>query len=356
MRSSLVNLMKDWGIQGLIMENPANYFWYTGFSGEECFCVITHDDVELIVDSRFTEQAKEEAPDVIVRQYNSPTERDDMIANFFQRKDISLIGYEGSTLTHNRFTTYQQILGKRIEFIDVTRLFNITRAVKSTHEIECIEKAANIVDNVFEELCTFIKSGMSEKEIAAEIDYRMRKHGAQKASFDTIVASGFRGALPHAMPSDKVLEHGETLVLDFGAYYDGYCSDITRTLFIGEPDKEMTKVYDVVLQAQMSAISALTDGVGEKDADAIARNIISEAGYGEYFGHSLGHGLGVEIHEAPRLSPRGTSALSVNNVVTVEPGIYLPGKGGVRIEDDVVILDHGCRVLTHASKEIIVVE
>lgn len=356
MRESLINVMKDWGIQGMILENPANYFWYTGFSGEECFCVLTQDDVELIVDSRFTEQAKEQAPTVIVRQYNSPNERDDMIANFFQRHDTTLVGYEGTYLTHKRFTTYEQILGKRIEFIDATRLLDIVRAVKDKDEITCIEKAANIVDNVFDELCKVIRVGMTESEVAAEIEYRMRKHGAQKASFDTIAASGYRAALPHAMPSEKKLQVGETIVLDFGAYYNGYCSDITRTVFIGEPDKKMKKVYEVVLKAQLSAISAITDGIWEKAADAIARDIIAESGYGEYFGHSLGHGIGVEIHESPRLSPRSVSSLVVNNVVTVEPGIYLPGKGGVRIEDDVVVLDKGCRILTKASKDIIIVE
>jgi Xaa-Pro aminopeptidase len=219
-----------------------------------------------------------------------------------------------------------------------------------------MQEAADLADQTFSYILTKLAPGISEKEIALDMEIYMRKHGATSSSFDTIVASGERSALPHGVASERILKANEFVKLDFGAYYHGYCSDLTRTVFLGKPTEKHRHIYDIVLEAQLKALSILKPGMTGREGDAAAREVIQKAGFGDNFGHGTGHGLGMEIHEAPRLSAQSDAVLEAGMVVTVEPGIYIPGFGGVRIEDDVVLVDKGIRILTHSSKDFIVID
>ena len=228
------------------------------------------------------------------------------------------------------------------------------RVMKNEQELQWMEKAESIGDAAFSYILGELKAGVTELEIAAKLEYYMRSHGAEGTSFDTIVASGYHSAMPHAVPSEKKLEPGDFVTMDFGCIYDGYCSDMTRTVAVGHVTDEMQTVYDTVLNAQLAGIAACKAGVTGRDVDAAGRKIIEAAGYGDAFGHGFGHGVGLEIHEAPVASPRGEAPLPAGSIVTAEPGIYLPGKFGVRIEDMLYVIEDGCIDLTDASKQLIV--
>ena len=218
--------------------------------------------------------------------------------------------------------------------------------IKYPEEIDFIRKSASIADEAFQYICNYIKPGLSEKEIAIELEMKMKKQGASALSFEPIVASGVRSALPHGVASDKKLEKGDLLVLDFGCIYNGYCSDMTRTVILGKANQRQKEIYDIVLHAQMSALESIQPYILSKEVDKVARDIITQKGYGNNFGHGLGHGVGLEIHETPKLSPSGEMQLEKDMVITVEPGIYIPGFGGIRIEDLVVITDKGKEILS----------
>lgn len=230
------------------------------------------------------------------------------------------------------------------------------RLFKDDEEIEEIQKAQDIADKVFSELLDFIKPGKTEREVHHYMLERMRAHGASGESFDAIIASGVRGALPHGVASDKVIEKGELLTLDFGCIYNMYCSDMTRTIAVGEISDKQREIYEVVLEAQKRALAAIKPGVRTADIDAIARDYITEKGYGENFGHGLGHGVGLEVHEAPRLSPKSDEVLEEGMVITDEPGIYIEGFGGVRIEDIILVTEDSHRVLSKSTKELITLD
>lgn len=226
------------------------------------------------------------------------------------------------------------------------------RMKKSPEELEVLKAAAKIADDAFEHICSYIKAGMTELEVSNELEFFMRSQGATSSSFDIIVASGLRSALPHGVASDKKIESGDLITLDFGALYNGYVSDITRTVAVGEPSDKLKEIYHVVLESQVLALEKIKPGMTGIEADAIARDYIKSKGYGEAFGHSTGHGIGLEVHEGPGLSFRSETILEPGMAVTVEPGIYLPGIGGVRIEDDILITETGNERLTHSSKEL----
>ena len=230
---------------------------------------------------------------------------------------------------------------------------NLLRCIKTEEELEKVAKAEAIGDQAFQKILGDIKPGVTELTIAAKLDYYMRELGAEGNSFDTIVASGLHSAMPHAVPTAKKLEKGDFITMDFGCRYDGYCSDMTRTVVLGEASSKQKEIYGIVLKAQMAALEQICAGKTVSEVDQVARGLIAEAGYGEYFGHGLGHSVGLFIHEEPRLSPKCHSVLQKNMTMTVEPGIYIPEFGGVRIEDLVVITEKGCRNLAHSPKELI---
>ncbi len=274
-----------------------------------------------------------------------------MLADIIKELGVVQVGFEGDFLT---FDGYQE-LSNDLQSVNLVPVqLDALRMMKDETEIVSIKRAVEIADNAFSQILSFIKPGMSEQEVALELEYYMRKLGAEKPAFDTIMASGKRGALPHGRASEKLIEIGDFVTMDFGAVYKGYHSDITRTICMGKATEKQQDIYKIVLAAQLAGVQAVAPGKVGKEVDAISRNVIVDAGFGEFFGHGLGHGLGLNIHEEPRLSPANIhTVLKKNMVVTVEPGIYLPDWGGVRIEDTVLVNDEGCLILTASSKQLI---
>jgi len=238
----------------------------------------------------------------------------------------------------------------------ITGLIEKIREVKTEEEIEIIQEAVNIVEKAYDYILGYVKPGITEIEVANELDFYMRNLGATGVSFDTIVASGVRSAMPHGVASDKVIEEGDMVTIDFGCYYKGYTSDMTRTFAVGDPGEELKKIYEIVFEANKKVTEAAKPGMTGAELDAIARDYITEHGYGDAFGHTTGHGIGLEVHEGPAISFRNEEELVVNNVITNEPGIYIPGLGGVRIEDDLVITETGNLNLMTSSKELVIIE
>ncbi|MGH9427305.1 MAG: M24 family metallopeptidase, partial [Terriglobia bacterium] len=266
---------------------------------------------------------------------------------------ISRLGYESQHLSVSSFATLQKQF-PRCTLVPTSSLVEEIAAVKDDYEIESIRQAVRITDEVFKQVLGIMREGIRENEVAAEIAYRHRKLGAEADAFEPIVASGTRGALPHARASQKVIQKGDMVTLDLGCRYQGYHSDLTRTVSVGEPSEELKRMYRVVRDAQEKALASARSGMKAKSLDAVARKHIVSQGLGKYFSHSLGHGLGLEVHELPRISKLSKDTLKSGNVITVEPGVYVPGVGGVRIEDDVVIQNGTCQVLNSSPKDLIV--
>jgi Xaa-Pro aminopeptidase len=338
-------------LDAALVSKPENYAYLSGFTGSSAFLLITQRDAILITDFRYIEQATAQAPLFEVVQY-----QDTIIStldSLINSKGIFALGFEGAFLTYEKYIQFKEKLNIK-EFVSMGNLIENLRIIKDFDEINLIKEAVRISDKAFSHVLQYIKPGITEIEIAAEIEYFMKKQGASGSSFETIVASGKRSAMPHASASEKKLEQGDAVILDFGALYRGYRSDITRTVFIGSPDKELLKIYNVVLEAQSRSLEGAHKGLTGKEVDQIGREFIKRAGYGNSFGHGLGHGVGLEIHEEPRLSPMGNIRLENGMTVTIEPGIYISGLGGVRIEDLIVISDDKPIILTEAAKEIII--
>lgn len=255
-------------------------------------------------------------------------------------------------MTYGDYLRYNEAL--HAVLVPMQAKIDAFRATKEPWEIELMRKAQAITDQTFSELCKIIQAGMTEKELEAELLYRLYKHGAEGPSFDPIVVSGPNTSLPHGVPGERKLEFGDFITMDFGCIYGGYCSDMTRTVALGFVSEEMDKVYKTVLKAQLAGIAATKAGVAGRDIDGTARKVIADAGYGDYFGHGYGHSLGILIHEAPNANTRNDQPMPAGAVVSAEPGIYLPGKFGVRIEDVTVITETGCEVLTKSPKNLII--
>jgi Xaa-Pro aminopeptidase len=339
-------------IDGMLVVKPENRRYISGFTGSAGYLLITEKDAVLLTDFRYTEQASEQAPHFQVLDHGISAPEG--IRNQLQALGIKRLGFEKDYLTYGTFSLYSEKFAP-VELVPVEGIVEKLRAIKDKYEIETIRKAAGIADAAFSHILGFLKPGVRERDIALELEYFMKKQGAKGASFDIIVASGVRSSLPHGVASDKVMEHGEFVKMDFGALYNGYCSDITRTVVLGEANDKQREIYGIVLEAQLQALERLAPGMTGKEADAVARDIIKARGYGENFGHSLGHGIGLYIHEDPRLSSQSDDILQPGMVVTVEPGIYVPGFGGVRIEDDVVLTDTGIEILTSSTKDLLII-
>lgn len=335
-------------IDALLITNPYSRRYMTGFTGSAGLAIVSKNDAVFITDFRYTEQAADQIKGFrIVMQEKSAI---DEVAKEVQAMGIQRLGFEKEDMSYGAYTLYDEFV--KAELVPTAGLVEELRIVKSEEELVILQQAADIADATFEHICGYIKPGMTELDVANEMEFFMRKQGATQSSFDTIVASGVRGALPHGVASDKVIEQGDMITLDFGALYNGYISDITRTVAVGEPSEKMKEIYDIVLQSQLLGVEKIGPNMTGREADAIVRDYITEKGYGKEFGHSTGHGIGLEVHENPSLASRSETILVPNMCVTVEPGIYLPGIGGVRIEDDLVITADGNRRLTKSSKEL----
>jgi Xaa-Pro aminopeptidase len=324
--------------------------YLSGFSGSSGFGLITNRSCYLVTDGRYAQQVKNQT-----KNWKIFITKDTLFEEAERRHIFRSgwrVGFDGNAL---KFTEYSQLKKKfpKTKFLPRIDCIEQLAAIKDEEEIGKIKKAVAITDKVFTEILDIIKPGISELDVAAEISYRQRKHGSEADAFESIVVSGVRSSLPHGRPSVKKMRSGELVTLDFGCAVEGYHSDLTRTIVLGKPKTEAKKIYNVVLQAQLRAIDAARNGVKTKDVDAVARDYITQRGYGKYFRHSLGHGIGLQVHEQPRLSVQSKALLQKGNVVTIEPGIYIPNFGGVRIEDDVVITNGQCEVLNKSPKELI---
>lgn len=339
------------GLDGALITKRENYIYMSGFSGTFANLIVTKDKAILITDFRYIEQARSEASSYeIVQFYGSLSETiNDLLLSY----DIKRLGFEDDYVT---WKTYGELVNKlNAELLPLEGAVELLRIIKDEYEIEVIKGAVRLADEAFSHVLKYIRPGVKEIEIASEIEYFLKKQGARGPSFDTIVASGERSSLPHGVASSKIIEMGDAVTLDFGAIYKEYCSDMTRTVFVGQPKEELEKIYNIVLKAQKSGLDGAVKGVTGKEIDMAARKVIIDAGYGDNFGHSLGHGVGIEIHEEPRFSPKSTTEIKNGMVVTVEPGIYVSGLGGVRIEDMIVVNDDKPIVLTGSTKEIIII-
>lgn len=343
--------MKDLKIDGALITKRENYMYLSGFSGSSANLIITDKKAYLLTDFRYIEQSAKQAPffDIVQHKANIV----DSITEIVNSEGIKKLGFEDQSVS---FFQYKEYTGKmkNTEFIGIGCVVDDLRAIKDQQEIEIINKAVQIADEAFNHVLTMIKPGITELDVAAELEYKMKKLGASGASFETIVASGLRSSMPHGIASEKKLELGDTITMDFGAMYNHYCSDITRTVFLGQPKAEMVDIYNIVLNAQLTSEKGAIRGRTGKEVDKIARDIIYGSGYEGKFGHGLGHGVGLEIHESPRVSVGGERVLENNMAVTIEPGIYVEGLGGVRIEDTIIIKDDNPLVLTKSTKELII--
>jgi Xaa-Pro aminopeptidase len=348
--TSLREQFKDHDIDGILITSNHNRRYLTGFTGTAGVAIVSGNDAKFITDFRYVEQAETETEGFEIVQHTTAIHEE--VAKQAKEMGLKRIGFEKDHLTYGQYDTYKKSF--EMGFVPVSGLVEKLRLFKTPEELKVIQKAVDIADAAFTHIQSFIRPGVREIDVSNELEFFMRKKGAVSSSFDIIVASGYRSALPHGVASDKVIESGELVTLDFGAYYKGYCSDITRTVAVGEPSDELKKIYNTVLEAQLKGVQGIKPGMTGKEADALTRDYITEQGYGKYFGHSTGHGMGLEVHEGPGLSHKTDQKLEPGMVVTVEPGIYVAGVGGTRIEDDILITEDGNKILSKSTKELLI--
>lgn len=342
-------LISESGLDALIVTGLDNVRYLSGFTGSAGVLLVSAEKALLLTDSRYVTQALKEAYAFeVVKIEKTWPER---LAGILRERDYAVLGFESEHVTHQQFLRLAEILAA-VELRPVKDMVEGLRAVKDEAEIEKIRRAVSLVDEAFIEILDYVQAGRSELEIALELEFYLRNRGAKRMAFETIVASGARAALPHGAASGKQLEQGDLVIMDFGVVCDGYCSDFTRTVLVGTvPEPWQEEIFEVALEAQGAGIGAVRAGIPANEVDRRVREVIEGHGYGEYFGHGTGHGLGIGIHELPRLDRFSTETLEAGMVVTIEPGIYLPGRGGVRIEDVVVVRESGAEVLTGTPKD-----
>lgn len=349
MLSEFINKLPK-NVDGALIVSPESRRYFTGFNASDGFLFITKSGSVFLTDSRYIEAAKNKIICCDVEEQNGK------LMDYAKRFNCKVLAVEADRLTVTQLKNLKKALhGIKLTTVSTDKIIDSFRAVKNEAEIENICKAQRIAEAAFDHILGFIKVGVTEKEVALELDHYMLSHGADGLSFETIAISGANTSKPHGVPTDKKIEHGDFVTMDYGAVVNGYHSDMTRTVAVGAASDEQKKIYKIVFEAQLAVLRVLKNGVKCSDADKAARDVITEAGYGEYFRHSTGHGVGIEIHEKPFISPKSTATLRSGNVVTDEPGIYIPGKFGVRIEDMALITENGCKNLTKAPKELIII-
>lgn len=343
-------LMKEKGIEALLITHLTNIYYLTGFSGTAATVLITASRRVFITDSRYALMAKASVEGFDIIESREPLK---IVADFLETDHINSLGFE-EEVTFSFYQALQKQLPK-IDLLPQSGFVETLRLIKDDSEIETIAEACRITDKAFIDVLDFIKAGQTtEIEVANFLDFRMRHYGASGLSFESIVASGERSAIPHGRASHKVIENGDSLTMDFGCYYNHYVSDMTRTIHVGQVTDQEREIYDIVLKANEALIAKASAGMTYSDYDAVAREVIANAGYGSNFTHGIGHGIGLDIHENPFFT-KSDQVLKAGMVVTDEPGIYIDGHYGLRIEDDLVITENGCRILTLAPKELIVI-
>lgn len=346
------SLLETGEVDALLLTSVYNRLYAAQYRVAEGVAVVTREGAYYFTDSRYIEAAEKNLKGFTVRMTHPGSSEIERINEVIGEHTIKKLGFEENDMTYGDYLRYNEAL--HAVLVPMQAKIDAFRATKEPWEIELMRKAQAITDQTFSELCKIIQAGMTEKELEAELLYRLYKHGAEGPSFDPIVVSGPNTSLPHGVPGERKLEFGDFITMDFGCIYGGYCSDMTRTVALGFVSEEMDKVYKTVLKAQLAGIAATKAGVAGRDIDGTARKVIADAGYGDYFGHGYGHSLGILIHEAPNANTRNDQPMPAGAVVSAEPGLYLPGKFGVRIEDVTVITETGCEVLTKSPKNLII--
>ena len=346
--------LESHGLDAVLLTCEANRFYASGFhsSGTDGVAVVTRNRNYYFTDSRYTEAAARHIRDAEPGKMDRSRPYSALINEVIEKEHITRMGYEDEYMTAADFRRFSEKL--HCELVPATELLWTLRAVKDQAELDCMIQAQRIAEKALTDILGEIRPGVTEKEIAALLLYKMLRYGAEDKSFDPIVVSGPNGSLPHGVPSEKPIQAGEFVTMDFGCKFGGYCSDMTRTVAVGHVTEEMETVYNTVLKAQLAGIAAAKAGVTGAAVDGAARQVITDAGYGPYFGHGFGHGVGVEIHETPNASAANSKPLPAGAVISAEPGIYLPGKLGVRIEDVILITEQGRENITLAPKELLV--
>jgi Xaa-Pro aminopeptidase len=350
----LTTALPDVGIDILLVTNLANVRYLTGYSGSNGVALVGPDTRTFITDFRYVEQAAEEV-DASFERRQAPQDLLAAVQDVLPGGGAVRLGFEEGHVTVRTHNRLRELLDDRIELVGADGLVERLRAVKDANEVAAIRAACQLADAALDQVLSDGLVGRTERDVALALEMAMRELGAKRPSFDTIVAAGPHGALPHAQPRDVVIEPDQLVVIDWGAELDGYCSDCTRTVATGQVSDHAEEIYGLVRSAQLSGLEGVAAGRNGRDVDAVARRVIEDAGHGDHYGHGLGHGVGIEIHEAPRLSQRSEDTLVAGNIVSVEPGVYLPGELGVRIEDLVVVTDTGCEILTGLTKDLRVI-
>lgn len=351
--NALRKCMADKNLDGILVTKEVNLHYFSGFRGDDTTLIITKDKALLITDSRYKEQAEAEAPlfDIIEQKEGLLRKT----AEEIKLLGCKAVGFEGNALHYDDYAA----LVKNLQGIAFNRSvhLDVLRQIKDADEIRLIRKACEIADIAYRDILDFIRPGITEIAVAARLEHIMREAGAEKTSFDTIVASGLRGSMPHGAATNKLIEVGDFVTMDYGARYQGYCSDTTRTVCIGQATERQHQIYETVLSAQEAALAVIAPGKSGKEIDSVARKRLAEDGVEQYFGHGLGHSLGLEIHEEPRLSKSSKcESLQPGMIITDEPGVYIPGWGGLRIEDTVLVTDFGSERLTKSDKHLIEIQ
>ena len=349
---NLRSTLRREGLDAILISSPENRRYLSGFTGSEAYLVVSQTKAVLATDFRYVQQAGQQAPQFRVERISNKPEWLPKLASQLKARRM---GFECQHMTVGAHTAFQKAIGEageadRLSLVETSDIVDVMRATKYEEEVDLIFRAAEITDQALEAVVPAIEVGATEREVAWELERAMRERGADSVAFEIIVAAGPNGALPHHSPGDTVIANGQPVVIDMGARYHGYCADLTRTILLGEPDERFRRVYGMVLSAQMAAEEGARAGMTGTEVDAIARDIIAEAGHADHFGHSLGHGVGLAIHELPRVGSNSSDLLEEGMVFTIEPGVYLPDWGGVRIEDMVVLENGLARVISKAPK------
>ncbi|MGQ9600284.1 MAG: M24 family metallopeptidase [Anaerolineae bacterium] len=339
--------LSDQGLEALLISQPENRRYLSGFTGSAGWLLISAERSILATDFRYYEQVEREAPTFELAKIKTTFSQ--LLPDLLAGAGVRRLGFESQHVTVDELDTWRQAT-EGVEWVPCKGLVEALRAVKEEDEIKALRRSVALTDAAFAHLMEVIRPGMTEQQAAWEIESYMRSHGASKVAFDLIVAAGPNGALPHARAGEHILQPGEPIIVDIGCMVDGYCSDMTRTFCLGEPGPRYMAVWELVLRAQEAAKAVIRAGVPAVEVDGAARSVIAQAGYGEYFGHGLGHGVGLAVHESPKASPLSDDVLRSGMSLTVEPGIYLPGEFGVRIEDLVIVREEGGETLTNTPK------
>lgn len=351
--SKIQKALCEKGLDALLISGEKNQRYATGFAFTDGMVIVSREDAWLLTDSRYIEAACKEASCCCrVQMFDREHSMLSLMKEALSSCGAERVGAEERGLSHSEYMYYRKELG--LELLPAQEIFTELRASKSEEELIFMRQAQAISEKALEAVLHIIKPGMTERQVAAELVYHMLKNGSEGNSFDPIVVTGAKSSMPHGVPGDEVIKEGDFVTMDFGSIKGGYCSDMTRTVAVGQATEQMRTVYDTVLRAQLAGIAAARAGVTGYEIDAAARRVISAAGFGQYFGHGFGHSLGLDIHEPPNANPRGETIMPVGAVISAEPGIYLPGRFGVRIEDVLVLREGGCEIITKAPKELII--